>query len=445
MITAYHPDAEMSVLGAIIAVSDSYYQVPFLKPEHFYDERHKAMFNAIVQMQNASKKVDLVTLHQHLLATGQLEAVGGASYVVEVTNRIMSFHHIVEHANIVREYALRRDLRQLGVDIVAQAEQNTTDTIALAEAAEKGLYAITQSNLVTGAKTTADVMAESLRTLDLAKANKGQTGTPSGFAVVDAVTGGWQPSDLIILAARPAQGKTALAINYALNAAQQGFPVAVFSLEMSAKQLGDRMISAVAMVQNDAIRTGRVSDYETQKVIQAAEIISTLPIYIDDSASLSITELKSKCRKLSAEKGVKLIIVDYLQLMSGNRNSRDNREVEVSSISRGLKMIAKETNVPVLALSQLSRQTEQRGGSKRPQLSDLRESGAIEQDADIVTFIHRPEYYGITEDENGRSTAGKAEIIFAKHRNGKVGIENLQFASQYTLFQNDTQYDSTPF
>lgn len=433
---SYNLDAEKGVIGAILASPDSIYEVQGLKPEHFYDNRNRTVFQAISDMSSRFKRIDLITVTEHLRSTGKLEDADGAWYIAEVTANVFSASHIKAHAEIIRELAMRRDLRALGESLVKKAEEYTSASVSLAEEAEKALYDITKGSMGGAVKTVADIMVESLAGIDAAKLNDGKTGVTSGFNAIDSVTGGWQPSDLVILAARPSQGKTALALNYALNAAREGFPVLFFSLEMSARQLGDRLISSLAKVPNDSIRSGRISELDMQKVFRTAEQLSALPISIDDSSMLSITEFRAKARKQFMEKGVKLIIVDYLQLMTGTRGKSDTRESEVAAISRALKAMAKELNVPVIALSQLSRATESRGGSKRPFLSDLRESGAIEQDADVVTFIHRPEYYGIMEDEAGNSTAGKAEIIFAKHRNGKVGIENLRFDSQFTLFND---------
>ena len=443
---SYNLDAEQGILGGILVTPASFYEITSLKAEHFYDKRHQAIYACFVEMSQNSVPIDLITTNEYLRKTGREDQAGGVGYLVEITSSIFSAMHIREHAAIVQELAMRRNLRLLGESLMREAEEYSKDSLSLAEGAEKALFEITRSTVSSDTKDASKIMMESIEAMENAKKNKGRTGVPSGFRSLDSVTGGWQNSDLIILAARPSQGKTALALNYALNAAKDGFPVLFFSLEMSAKQLGDRILSSLSMVPNDAIRTGTITQSQMDKVLRTAEHVSSLPLYISDASTLTIPQFRAISRKHFQEKGVRMIIVDYLQLMSGNRKGNDTRETEVAAISRAIKGVAKELNVPVIALSQLSRQTENRGGFKRPILSDLRESGAIEQDADIVTFIHRLEYYGITEDEDGRSTAGAAEIIFAKHRNGKVGIEKLGFDNRFTLFSdydNDVNYFGT--
>jgi replicative DNA helicase len=322
------------------------------------------------------------------------------------------------------------------------AYEETSGIDEVLQSAEKGVFDITHEGVKKGAEPISAIVVKSLKRMeDASKSANGLTGVPCGFTTLDRITGGWQDTDLVILAARPSQGKTALGLNIAKGASEMGRPVAFFSLEMSSTQLVNRLLASDSEINGEHILRGTLSPAQWPSLMASAENISDLPLFIDDTSSINILELKSKCRKLKMERGIKLIVVDYLQLMTGERQKGDSRDREIGTISAGLKAIAKELEVPVIALSQLSRANEQRGGSKKPMLSDLRESGNIEQDADIVMFIHRPEYYGIMEDEDGASTKGKAEIIFAKHRNGAVGSVDLMFKPQFTKFMDIESFD----
>ncbi len=415
--------------------------IDILRPESFYHEAHQAIYRAIIRLFERAHPVDLLTVTEELRKNGELERVGGSYYLVELTNRVASAANVEYHARIIAQKHILRELISLSTRTIKEAYDETSDVFSLLDETEKGLFAITQNNLSRTFESMGVLSGRVLRQLEeLAQKTDGLTGVPSGFYDLDRLTSGWQPSDLIIIAARPAMGKTACALSMALNAARDfSKPVALFSLEMSNTQLAQRLVSMVSSIPSSKMRSGRLEDYEWQQLQAAVELLSRVPIYIDDTPGINIFELRAKCRRLKIQHDIQLIIVDYLQLMSGsNENLRNtNREQEIAGISRALKNMAKELNVPVIALSQLSRAVEVRGGTKRPQLSDLRESGAIEQDADIVSFIYRPEYYGFMEDEKGRSTKGIVEFIVAKHRHGPTDSIRLRFVEQYSRFEND--------
>ncbi len=438
---------EEAVLGAILLDEDALSVVlGILKPESFYTDAHQLIYRAILRLFDRSNPIDLLTVTEELKKSGDLDSIGGGYYLVELTNRVGSSANIEYHARIVAQKHVQRELIKFSTQIIRDSYEDTTDVFSLLNDAEKGIFGITQNNGTRKeAVTAASLASNSLNRLDEARKNKdGITGVTSGFYALDGITGGWQASDLIILGARPSQGKTALALNIAMNAAKSKVPVLVFSLEMSGPQLMDRLISSEARINGNSITRGRVTDDGVAQVTAAAEIIAELPIFVDDTAAIGIGECRSKCRQMKAKHGIGLVVVDYLQLMVGERKRGDSRDVEIGTISSGLKNIAKELGIPVIALSQISRDNEKRGGNKRPMLSDLRESGNIEQDADIVMFIHRPEYYGITEDSDGNNLRGVAEIIFAKHRNGAVGTEELVFESMYTLFSDKKKESFDP-
>ncbi|MDX1421229.1 MAG: replicative DNA helicase [Rubricoccaceae bacterium] len=438
-------DVEQSVLGAMLIEREAIPRaIEILPADAFYEPRHQRIYGAIESLFERGNPVDLVTLTEELKRRGDYEGIGGY-YLSELTTRVASAANVEYHARIIAEKSLLRKLIATMTGVVGMAYDPTTDAFDLLDDAERQIFQISESQLRKGAVAMREVVRETFEHLDSIHGRAGGlTGVPSGFTQLDALTGGWQPSDLIIIAARPSMGKTALSLAMMRNAAlhpERAVPVAYFSLEMSAGQLAQRLLTSEARVDAQAARTGRLHDDEWPKLARAAGRLAETPVFIDDTPGLGILELRAKCRRLKAEHNIGLVIVDYLQLMHGTTQGRNaNREQEIAQISRSLKGLAKELNVPVVALSQLSRAVETRGGDKRPQLSDLRESGSIEQDADVVGFIYRAERYGITVDENGNSTEGLAEVIIGKQRNGPIGSVKLAFVNQYARFENLTAY-----
>lgn len=428
-------DLEEAVLGALMLEKGALNAVvEFLKPEHFYSEAHQEIYRAIIELFKGSEPVDMRTVVNQLRKNAKLELVGGAYYIAELTSKVSSAANIEYHARVVIELAIKRELIRIASQIHHDAYEDTTDVFELLDKTEQSIFEISDSNLRKNYDNMKNLMYRAITELQKLKEHKdGLTGVPSGFTALDRMTSGWQSSDLVIIAARPGMGKTAFVVSAMRNAAVDfKRPVAIFSLEMASVQLVNRMISAEAELEGEKIRKGQLAEFEWQQLVHKTNRLSSAPIFIDDTPALSILELRAKSRRLKAEHGIQLIIVDYLQLMRGDTGG--NREQEIASISRALKGIAKELNVPVLALSQLSRGVETRGGDKRPQLSDLRESGSIEQDADMVIFLYRPEYYKITVDEEGMPTQGMGEVIIAKHRNGQTGSVKLKFIGKYTKF-----------
>ncbi len=432
-------DLEEAVLGALMLEKDALSAViDILKPEIFYKDSHQKIFQAIQVLFIKSSPVDILTVTAQLRQQGDLEMVGGAYYITELTNRVASAANIEYHARIISQKYIQRELIKISTEIINNAYEDTTDIFDLLDSAEKNLFEIAQNNLRRDSRKMDDIIRESLDSIEKLKDKvDGLTGVASGFTALDRITSGWQPSDLVIIAARPAMGKTAFVLSCARNAAVQfNKPVVVFSLEMSSVQLVNRLISGETEIEQEKIRKGNLAEWEWQQLHSKIGRLTEAPLFIDDTPALNIFEFRAKCRRLKAQYDIQLIIVDYLQLMHGKGDSKSgNREQEIGSISRALKSVAKELNVAVIALSQLSRAVENRpGSSKRPMLSDLRESGSIEQDADMVLFLYRPEYYGLEEDEQGRSTAGIGEVIIAKHRNGEVGTVPLRFVGKYVKF-----------
>jgi replicative DNA helicase len=428
-------DLEEAVLGALMLEKNALNAVvEFLKPEHFYADAHKEIYQAIIDLFKASEPVDMRTVVNQLRKNAKLELVGGAYIIAELTAKVSSAANIEYHARVIIEMAIKRELIHIASQIHHDAYEDTTDVFELLDKTEQSVFQISDSNLRKNYDNMRNLMARAIQELQVLKDHKdGLTGVPSGFTSLDRITSGWQKSDLVIIAARPGMGKTAFVVSALRNAAVDfKIPVAIFSLEMASVQLVNRMISAEAELEGDKIKKGNLADHEWAQLVHKTSRLSSAPIFIDDTPALSILELRAKCRRLKAEHNVQLIVIDYLQLMRGEQAG--NREQEIASISRALKGIAKELNVPVLALSQLSRGVETRGGDKRPQLSDLRESGSIEQDADIVMFLYRPEYYKITVDEEGMPTQGMGEVIVAKHRNGSTGTAKLKFIGKFTKF-----------
>ena len=436
----HNDELEQAVLGAIMLDRDAFAVVlDILKPQSFYKIAHQNIFEAMMQLFAKSAPIDLLTVVDALRKASKLDQTGGASYIVELTNRVASSANIEYHARIISQKFIQRELIRTCSDTITEAFADTTDVFDLMDKAEQNLFAITETNISRAFQGMGQLSANALRQIEAAaKMPDGLTGVNTGFAGLNKLTAGLQPSDLIIVAARPAMGKTAFVLSLAKNAAENGNGVAFFSLEMSSVQLMLRLIANDSDIASDLLRTGKMSPAQWIELQSALERLQKLPIFIDDTPGISIFELRAKCRRLKAQNDIKLVVVDYLQLMtnSGGEARNGNREQEISAISRGLKGLAKELNVPVIALSQLSRAVETRGGAKRPMLSDLRESGAIEQDADIVAFLYRPEYYDITEDENGNSNKGVCEVIVAKHRNGALDDIRLNFIGALSRFED---------
>ena len=405
---------------------------PMLHPEDFYLPAHQTLYAAALGLHTDNRPVDLVTLAEHLRDQGSLEQAGGAAYIADLAQSHVSAANAEYYAKLVRDKSIQRGLIEAGAKIVSTGFDTSKDLAGLIDEAEQPVMAVSSRTSSGGFRPVQALVGDVVDAV-LKPAEGGITGLATGYPELDAITRGLQPSDLIIIAARPAMGKTALALNLAMRAAiSEGAPVGIFSLEMSEHQLVQRMISLWGKIPQEQLSTGRLSKAEGARFFETADLLRTAPLFINETPAISTLELRSQARRLKAEHGLGLIVVDYLQLMRSSRRT-DSRELEISDISRSLKAIAKELDVPVVALSQLNRKLEERT-DKRPLLSDLRESGAIEQDADIVAFIHRPEYYGINQDENGMPTAGMAEIILAKHRNGAVCDVNLRFLKEQARF-----------
>lgn len=434
-------DLEEAVLGALMLEKDALSSViDILKPEVFYRDSHQKIFQAIRVLFEKTSPVDILTVTAQLRLQGELEMIGGAYYITELTNRVASAANIEYHSRIIIQKYLQRELIRISTDTINSAYEDTTDVLDLLDKAEKGLFDIAQNNLRRDSRKMDDILQETLKEIESLKDKKdGLTGVASGFTELDRMTSGWQKSDLVIIAARPAMGKTAFVLTCARNAAVDfNRPVVVFSLEMSSVQLVNRLISGESQIEQEKIRKGRLEEWEWEQIHSKIGRLEQAPLIIDDTPALNIFEFRAKCRRLKSQHDIQLIIIDYLQLMHGKADGKGgNREQEIGSISRALKSVAKELNVPVIALSQLSRAVESRpGGSKRPMLSDLRESGSIEQDADMVLFLYRPEYYGLEFDEDNNPTAGVGEVIIAKHRNGETGRVRLKFVGKFVKFQD---------
>ncbi|NQW27874.1 MAG: replicative DNA helicase [Flammeovirgaceae bacterium] len=432
-------DIEEVVLGALMLEQYALSSViDILKSGSFYKEAHQHIYESIVQLFNNSEPVDIKTVVHQLRKNGKLELVGGAFYIAELTTRVNSAANIEYHARIISEQSIKRELIRISSEVARDAYEDTTDVFQLLDRTEQSLFEVSESHIRKNYDKMSSLLTKAISQIEERKNRKdGLTGVPSGFTGLDRITAGWQPSDLIIIAARPGMGKTAFVVSAMRNAAlDHGQAVAIFSLEMSSVQLVNRLISAEAELESEKIKRGEMADYEWEQLLHKTSALSDAPIFIDDTPGLSILELRAKARRLAQQHDIKLLIIDYLQLMSGDssKNASGNREQEIASISRALKGIAKELNIPVIALSQLSRAVETRGGDKKPQLSDLRESGSIEQDADMVMFLYRPEYYGITQGEDGAPLNGTAEVIIAKHRNGKLDSVQLKFIGKFTKF-----------
>lgn len=432
---------EEAVLGAIMLEKDALTEVlDILQAECFYVDAHQLIYTSMLRLFERSQPIDLLTIREELKKMGELEAVGGAVYLAQLTNKVASAANIEYHARIISQKFIQRELISISTKTINDSFEDTIDVFELLDNAENGLFKIAERNMGRSVDRMGSLASKLLKQIEEMKdVEDGLTGVPTGFTELDRLTSGFQASDLIILAARPGMGKTALTLSIAKNAALEfNKPVAFFSLEMSSLQLASRIISMEAEIPGSKLRNGQLEEYEWQQLHSAIERVADAPIFIDDTPGINSFELRAKCRRLKMQYDIQLVIVDYLQLMSGGGEAGKggNREQEVSAISRALKNLAKELNVPVIALSQLSRAVETRGGDKRPLLSDLRESGSIEQDADMVAFIYRPEYYQILEDEEGQSLKGVADVIIAKHRHGALMDIRLRFEGQFARFTN---------
>jgi replicative DNA helicase len=442
-------DLEEVVLGAMMIDKKGVDTIiDILQPEVFYREAHQHIYTAIFKLFENSEPIDLLTVSAQLKRDGNLDIVGGEFYLIQLTQKVSSSAHIEFHARIILQKYIQRSLIKISNEIIEESYDESTDVFDLLDTAESKLYEVTQGNIKRSSETAQNLVLQAKKKIQEIANKEGLSGVPSGFERLDKLTSGWQPSDLVIIAARPGMGKTALTLSMARNmAVQYNIPVAFFSLEMSSVQLITRLISSETGLSSEKLRTGNLQKHEWEQLNVKVKDLEKAPLFIDDTPSLSIFDLRAKARRLSSQHGIKLIVIDYLQLMTaGGSQKGGNREQEISTISRNLKALAKELNVPVIALSQLSRAVETRGGSKRPLLSDLRESGAIEQDADIVSFIYRPEYYKIMEwdDEDRSPTEGQAEFIVAKHRNGGLDEIRLRFVGHLGRFENLDTFDS-PF
>ncbi len=434
-------ELEEAVLGAIMLEKSAFDTVTeIIKPECFYVEANQLIYRSMQSLQQKSMPIDILTVVEELKMQEKLDLVGGPYYVTKLTNSVVSTANIETHARIVLQKFIQRELIRISGEIIGDAYEDSTDVFDLLDDSETKMFNITNNYLKKNFDDIGNVLAKTINRIDeLRTKTEDISGVPSGFSTLDRVTYGWQQTDLIILAARPAVGKTAFALNLARNAAlhpTKPTPVAFFSLEMGAGQLVQRILSAESEIKMEKISRGKLEDYEYQQLhTKGVKKLEVAPIFIDDTAALNVFEFRAKARRLVNKHNVGLIIIDYLQLMSGTGDKGSNREQEISTISRNLKGLAKELNIPIIALSQLSRAVETRKESKMPQLSDLRESGAIEQDADMVMFIYRPEYYEIANNEHGESTQGETHVRIAKHRNGSLETIKLRAKLEIQKFE----------
>ena len=437
-------DMERAVLGALMIDVNAFDLISnILTPESFYEPRNQQVFSAIRELYNAEdgrKPIDVWTVTEQLSQNGKLEEVGGPGYVAEVSSSVLTSANIEYHARVLAQKAMARELIKFGGIVMSKAFDETTDIDDLMQEAEENLFRLSKEHIKSDFKQIDPVLNDAIQEVSAAAANSdGITGIATGYGDLDQLTSGWQNSDLIIIAGRPAMGKTALALCISkFIAIEQEIPLAFFSLEMSSTQLVKRIVSSVCEVESEKLRNGQLDQYDWQHIDTGISRILGKPFFLDDTPGLSIYDLRSKARRLVKEHHVKVIIIDYLQLMSASTTRYSTRQDEVALVSRSLKGLAKELNIPVIVLSQLNRGVENREGleGKRPQLSDLRESGAIEQDADMVLFVHRPEYYHIYQDDKGNDLRGMAQLIIAKQRNGATGDVLLEFRSEFTSFSS---------
>ncbi|MCF6365188.1 MAG: replicative DNA helicase [Bacteroidales bacterium] len=431
-------DIEMDVLGGLLLERGKDIVVlDILKPESFYKTEHQKIFQAIYDLSVDHQPIDYHTVIERLKKNGTLEEVGGPGFVVSLSQRVGSAAHIEYHSKIIAEKYIQRELIRVSSEIQSRSYDDSEDVDDLLEFSQQQIFELALGSIKKDAIRIDSLLDDAIQQIEDAKNREdGLSGVPSGYSSLDRITSGWQNSDLVIIAARPSMGKTAFVLSMARNmTVNHNKTVAFFSLEMSSLQLVTRLISSETELGSEKLRSGNLKDYEWQQLEDKITNLEKARLFIDDTPAISLFELRSKLRKLKTREHIDLVVIDYLQLMTGPQETKGNREQEVSTISRGLKAIAKELNLPIIALSQLNRSVEMRSGMKRPQLSDLRESGAIEQDADIVMFIHRPEKMGLTEDEAGNSTKGLAEIIIAKHRNGAIADVQLRFREEFARFE----------
>ncbi len=435
---------EEAVLGAMMLDKDATVTViDSLKGEMFYKDSNKRIYNAICEIFKSGDPVDLLSVSNQLRKSGELEQIGGAYYLASLTNRVVSSANIEYHARIVMEKFIQRQLISVSTGIIRDAYDSSNDVLKQLDEAEQNIFDIAEKNFQQTQRTMMDLLKEVMKDLEnMKKSGEKIRGVPSGFTDLDRLTNGWQKGTLDIIAARPGMGKTAFVLSMARNiAVEYHRPIAIFSLEMSAADLAMRLLSAETGFKQNQLKSGNLSDSDWSTLINSMTALQDAPIYIDDTAGLSLFNLRAKCRRLKKQRHIEMVIIDYLQLMTlGSEAKGGNREQEISTISRSLKALSKELEIPVIALSQLNRSVESRqAASKRPQLSDLRESGAIEQDADIVMFIYRPEYYHIDVFEDGSPSAGMAELLVAKHRNGALADIRLRFIADYAKFCDSEQ------
>jgi replicative DNA helicase len=431
-----HIEAEQSVLGGILIENQAIHKVmEILTPDDFYREAHQKIFTSLLDLSERDEPGDLITLTNDLRKKDGLDSVGGASYIASLIDSVPTAANIEYYARIIKEKSVLRKLIETATNIVTQGYEDREDVEGLLDEAEQAIFQIAENRVRPSFYPIREIVKSSFKTLEkLYEKKELVTGVPSGFRDLDKYTAGFQPSDLIIVAGRPSMGKTAICLNFAQHAAASAkVPVAIFSLEMSKEQLVLRMLCSEAMVEGTRLRTGFLSESDWPKLTMAAGNLSDSPIFIDDTPALTILELRAKARRLKGEHGLGMLVVDYLQLMRG-RSFIENRQQEISEISRSLKALAKELNLPVIAVSQLSRRSESRE-DKRPQMSDLRESGAIEQDADLILFIYRDEVYNRTEGNHGQ-----AEVIIGKQRNGPTGKVDLTFLDKFTAFKDHSDF-----
>ncbi len=443
-------EIEEAVLGAIMIEKDCIYDVfQLLTPDTFYVDAHARIYRAIEALHVNEHPIDLLTVTEQLKRNGELEAAGGPFYIAQLTNKVGSAGNVEYHARILQEKYLQRQVIAISTDTIKDAYEDTVDIFELLDKNDQQYMQLNMSITKSGGKSgsVGSALLEELKTLDIRMDREdGLVGIDTGLNELNEAIGGWQQPDLIILAARPAMGKTALCLSLARAAAESGAPVAIFSLEMSTGQLVQRLMASESMIELDKIRKGKMNNDEYKRLTSSLDRLKQAPIHIDDTPAISALELKRRLRLLKKQQGIKMAIIDYLQLMSGREDGTEgNRENVISGISRALKSISKELEIPIIALSQLSRAVETRGGDKKPILSDLRESGAIEQDADIVMFLYRGEYYGFDTDVDGVSNRGVAEIIIAKHRNGPVKTIKTKYIGKFSRFMNLNDIDPSEY
>lgn len=432
-------ELEEAVLGAMMLEKNAYTSVlEILKPEAFFKPENRMIFHVCKDLFEQGDPIDILTVTNELRKRGELEAVGGAYYITQLTNRVSSAANVEYHARIISEKHIQRELMRISDEIGTEASEDGADALGLLDSAQQKIFEVSEGTISRDVEKIEDVLKKTLKNLESIKDHENTlTGVPSGFVELDRETSGWQKSDLVIIAARPGMGKTAFALSVARNAAVEfAKSIVMFSLEMSSEQLVGRLISGETEIVSQKMRNGDLSPQEWERLNTKITRLADAKIFIDDTPGISVFELKAKCRRLKAQQGIDMIIIDYLQLMRGEdtKGGQGNREQEIGYISRSLKGLAKELQVPVIALAQLSRAVETRGGTKKPMLSDLRESGSIEQDADMVMFLYRPEYYQITEFEDGMPTQGLAEVMLAKHRHGAVRDFRVRFQGEFAKF-----------